>query len=375
MAEPMIWTEPRDQEVLVRAEDLRNYVKTLYLRAGVPEPDAETMAKLQTETDVRGVHSHGTRAAPRYVRRILEGQTNPKPRIQIVKEGPAFTVFDNDGGMGHLGSVRAMEAAIAKASENGIGAATVVHSRHFGAAFNYAMMAADRDMIGFAVSSSSPGVAPFGGTARVVGNNPVAHAVPALEEFPLVLDMACGVSAWGRVGTMRMYGKRLTRDWVLDRDGNPTDDPHKAHVLLPFGNVKGSGLAIIMDVFSSVLPFCLATPHRDGAYAEQRDASHFFQAVDISKFTAVDEFKAEIDRMVRTVRGSRRRPDVDRIYLPGEIEWLKKKAWMKSGIPLHQKHVQSLEQIGEELGVSERLPLRASRTSSEVRARPGNENS
>ncbi len=355
MAENLIWTEPNDQEVLVRAEDLHNYVKRLYISAGVPESDAETMAKLQTETDVRGVHSHGTRGAPQYVRRILKGQTNPTPKIRIVNEGPAFTVFDNDGGLGHLGSVRAMESAIEKASDNGIGAATVIHSRHFGAAFYYAMMAAQSDMVGFAVSSSSPLVAPFGGNACVLGNNPVAYAVPADEESPLVLDMATGVSAWGRVATMRLYGKKLTPNWVLDKDGNPTDDPHEADVLLPFGDAKGSGFGIIMDVLASVLPFCVATPHRHEEYEEQRNSSHFFQAIDISKFTPIEEFKAEIDRMIGTVRESRRRSDIDRIYLPGEIEWLKKEAWLKSGIPLHKVHVESLEEIAAELGVSEKL--------------------
>ena len=156
---------------------------------------------------------------------------------------------------------------------------------------------------------------------------------------------------------MRMYGKKLTMDWVLDEDGNPTDDPNHAHVLLPFGDIKGSGFGIMVDVLSAVLPFSLATVHRVGPYSGQHDASHFFQAIDISKFTPIDQFKEEIDRMTRTIRNSRRRPDVDRIYLPGEIEWLKKEAWRKSGIPLHELHVQSLEEVAAELGISAKLPL------------------
>ncbi len=358
MPDQTIWTEARDQEVLVNHDGLREYVKALYVAAGLPDSDAGKIADLQTETDVRGVHSHGTRAAPNYIRRILDGQTNPNPNIKVIDEGPAFAIINNDGGMGHLGAVRGMEAAIEKAAESGIGAATVIHSRHFGAAFSYPMMAAERDMIGFAVSSSSPGVAPFGGSARVLGNTPIAYAVPANEEFPLVLDMAAGVSAWGRVGTMRMYGKKLTENWVLDEKGNPTDDPNLAEVLLPFGDAKGSGFGIMMDVLASVLPFNLSTPHRVGPdYDSQFDASHFLQAIDISKFTSIDKFKEEIDRMNQTIRNSRRQSDTDRIYLPGEIEWLKKEAWLKSGIPLHKHHVESLEEIAAELGIEGKVPL------------------
>ncbi len=356
MDEPLLRLEPNEQEVVVKQEDLHAYVREIYTAAGVSDEHAATMADLQVETDVRGVHSHGTRQVPAYVRRCLTGHTNPRPEIVIKKEGPGFVIVDNNGGFGHLGSVMAMDLAIEKAAVTGVAIGTVVESRHFGAAFGYAIRAAQKDMIGFAVSSSSPGLAPFGGSARLLGNDPVAYAVPADKERPLVLDMASGVSAWGRVGTMRMYGKKLTMDWVLDEDGNPTDDPHKAEVLLPFGGVKGSGLAMMMDILASVLPFGVATPHRTGeSYQGQQRGSHFVQAIDISKFVDIDEFKAEIDQLTRTVRETRKLPGVERIFLPGEIEWLKKDAWSKAGIPLHVQHVESLEKVAEEVGVTHKL--------------------
>jgi LDH2 family malate/lactate/ureidoglycolate dehydrogenase len=356
MNEPLLRLEPNDQEVVVKQEDLHGYVKEVYIAAGVSDEHATTMADLQVETDVRGVHSHGTRQVPGYIRRCLTGQTNPRPEIEVLEEGPGYVKVDNNGGFGHLGAVKAMDIAIEKASQTGVAIGTVVQSRHFGAAFGYAMMAAKRDMIGWSISASSPGLAPWGGSERMLGNNPVAYAVPAGDEEPLVLDMASGVSAWGRIGTMRMYGKKLTADWVLDEDGNPTDDPHEANVLLPFGGIKGSGLAIMMDVLASVLPFGVATPHRRGEeFQGQQQGAHFLQAIDISKFMNIDEFKAEIDRMIQTVRQSRKRPGVERIYLPGEIEWLKKEAWSKTGIPLHLKHVEGLEKVAGEVGITRKL--------------------
>ena len=355
-ADPAVWTEPRDQEVLIDHGGLHGHVEAVYRSVKVSQEHSRLMADLQVETDLRGVHSHGTRMAPDYVRRMLNGHTNPVPKIRVRKEGSAFVIVDNGRGMGHLGSVLAMELVIEKAKKTGVAIGTVVESRHFGAAFNYAMMAVKHDMLGIAISSSSPGLAPWGGSERLLGNDPVAYVVPAGKERPLVLDMASGVSAWGRVWTMGLYGKKLTKDWVLDKDGNPTDDPQQAAVLLPFGGVKGSGLAIMNDILGSVLPCGIATPHRWGdAFADQRQASHFLQAIDISQFQDLDTFKAEIDRIWQTVRHARLRDGFDRVYLPGEIEWLRKEAWRKSGIPMHQAHVESLNDIAEELGIPDRL--------------------
>lgn len=352
--EPVVKTEPGPEEALVPYEALREMAGALYRAAGVPADDARLVAELQAETDVRGVHSHGTRALPGYIRRMQSGHTNPAASVRVVREGPSFATVDGDGGVGHLASSRAMSVAVEKAAQTGVAVACAVNSRHFGAAANYAMMALERGMVGFCVSSSSPGVAPFGGVEPLLGNNPVAYAVPAGQEYPLVLDMACGVSAWGRVGTMRMYGKRLTMDWVLDEDGKPTDDPARAHALLPFGGVKSYCFTVVMDVLAAVLPFGLATSHRGEAYSGQWKASQFFCAIKVENFVPLADFRAEVDRLVRTVRGSRRKEGVARIYLPGEIEWLKKAAWSKSGIPLHRKHVESLEAMAAELGVEVR---------------------
>ena len=132
-------------------------------------------------------------------------------------------------------------------------------------------------------------------------------------------------------------------EWVLDEDGEVSDDPQNAHALVAPGGPKGSGLGIVMDVLSGVLPFSLATVNRGEEFQGQRQASHFFQAIKIETFSAVTDFKREVDRTIRTIRSSRRKEGVDRIYVPGEIEWLKKTAWEKSGIPLHKTHVAGLE--------------------------------
>ena len=113
-----------------------------------------------------------------------------------------------------------MRAAIEKAQATGIAAAGVVNAGHFGAAACFTMMAAEERMIGFATTNTGgPSVTAPGGAARVVGNNPLSYALPAGEEYPIVLDMACGVAAWGKILTMNMYGQPVPPEWFLGGGG------------------------------------------------------------------------------------------------------------------------------------------------------------
>ncbi len=350
-------TEHEEMEIIVQADALRAACSQLYQKVGIPKEDADAVVNLQVETDLRGIHSHGTRALPGYVRSILSGSINTNPNIHIKNEGPSFGLVDGDAGLGHLASAYSMNLAISKAKDTGIAAVSACNSNHFGAAACYAMMALEHGMIGFSVSSSSPGVAPYGGMTRVLGNHPFSYAIPTKNEPPIVIDMACGVSAWGRVATMAMYGEKLSPGWALDENGNETDDPTKARVLLPMGGVKGYALGLAMDALSGPLTGGIATCHRGiSEYSGQRQSSHFFYAINVDSFVPLDEFTEEMDKVIRTIRSSKPAPGFDRVYLPGEIEWSKRQKWMKDGIPLHSQHVQSLMDLGKELNAEISLP-------------------
>jgi len=349
MANP---NEVSSQEILIQADDLRLLSSRIYQKVGVSKENADTVANLQVETDLRGIHSHGTRALPGYVKSILSGRINPTPNIQIVNEYPSSGLVDGDAGLGHLVSVRAMNLAIDKAKTTGIAAVGACNSNHFGAASCFSMMALKHGMIGFSVSTSSPGVAPYGGMERVMGNHPLSYAIPTKNEPHVVIDMACGVSAWGKVATMAMYGEKLSPGWALDENGKETDDPSKARVLLPMGGVKGYALAVAMDALSGPLAGGVATCRRAiSEYSGQRSSGHFFYAINVSNFVPLDEFTEEMDKAIQTIRESKPAEGFDRVYLPGEIEWLKSQKWRQEGIPLHHQHVKSLVDLAEELSV------------------------
>ena len=335
-------------EVVIKAEPLREFAEMLYLKAGVTPEHAKLTAKLQVETDLRNVHSHGTRMLPSYIREIEGGRLNPTPNIRVVQEGPSFAVIDGDGGLGHPPSALAMELAITKARQTGIAAAGVRNAGHFGAAACYAIMAVEQKLIGFATTNTGgPSVAAPGSAVAVTANNALSYSLPAGQERPIVLDMACAVSSWGKVRTMQMYGQPIPPGWLLTAEGEPTQDPTQGRVLLPAAGPRGYGLALTMGILAGPLVGGLLACHKH----QGEPSEHFFIAIDVARFTDYETYTAEIDRGIRAIQSAKTAAGVERVYLPGEIEWRKRETWLESGIPIHVDHVQALADVADRLGV------------------------
>lgn len=335
-----------DQDIIIQSDQLHTFTRTLYEKAGIAQADAQLMADLQVETDLRGVHSHGTRMAPWYIREILDGTMKAKPDVRVVQEAPGTAVIDGDGGLGHPPSAMAMQMAIEKAKSTGIGAAGARNAGHFGAAACYSMMAVEADMLGFSTTNTGGAtVAAPGGAQGVVANNAMSYALPTGDERPIVLDMACGSSAWGKVRTLAMYGKPIPEGWLLTADGKPTVDASEGRILTPAGGPRGYGLAMVMGTLAGPLVGGLLACHK-----QDNPSEHFFIAINIASFTDYDEYLAEMEQGVRTIHASRA-AEGNQVYLPGEIEWRNREQWIQSGIPLHVDHLSGLEGVANELGV------------------------
>jgi LDH2 family malate/lactate/ureidoglycolate dehydrogenase len=337
-----------DQEIIIQSEQLHEFAYTLYTKAGVSHEHAQLMADLQVETDLRGVHSHGTRMIPWYVGEILKGNMNATPNIQIVREGPSFAVIDGDNGLGHPPSALAMKTAIEKAKSTGIAAAGVRNAGHFGAAGCYSLMAARENLIGFSTTNTGgPSVAAPGSAQSVVANNAMSYAIPAGDERPIVLDMACGASSWGKVRTLAMYGKPIPPDWLLTSEGLPTTDADEGRILQPAAGPRGYGLALTMGTLAGPLIGGLLACHK----RQDENSEHFFIAIDVASFADFDEYTAEMEKGVGTIHAAKAAEGVEQVLLPGEPEWRNYEQWIESGIPIHVDHLSGLEGIAKELGV------------------------
>jgi LDH2 family malate/lactate/ureidoglycolate dehydrogenase len=281
-----------------------------------------------------------------------------------VREQASTAVLNGDNGMGHLVMKRAAEIAIEKARATGIGWVNSQFSNHAGPASLYASMPLRHDMIGlyFAVGNANH-LPPWGGLDMLLSTNPIAAAIPAKEERPIVLDMATTVAAYGKVKTKALRGETMPVGWMIDRLGKPLTDPKRAEegMLLPLGGMeagyKGYGLALIIGLLAGTLGGAamgkdvIDFNHDDDSVTNTGQA---IAAINVSAFGDVAAFKAHVDTLVRDFHASSRMPGVDRISVPGERSHETRLAREKNGIPVAPALARGLNQLADELGV-ERL--------------------
>ena len=348
----------QDDIARVSAPALKAFIARAFVAAGIPENDAAVLGELITEADLRGSDTHGVFRMPAYCKRIKAGGVNVRPDIRIVAERASTALVDGDNGMGHLVMKRAAEIAIAKAKESGVGWVGVRMSNHAGPAALYTMMPLAHDMIGlyFAVGSNNH-LPPWGGAESLLGTNPIAVAVPGLEEPPVVMDMAPTVSAYGKVRLKASRGEPMPVGWMIDKQGKPLTDPKRADEghLLPIGDYKGYALSLIIGLLAGALNRAAIGRDIFDFNKELGRATNTGQSVvalSIDAFVPAAEFKRSVDAMVRTLRASPRLPGVERIWLPGEQSHVKRLDRMKSGIPLPPSLKKSLDALAKELGIA-----------------------
>jgi len=325
--------------------------------AGLPPQDADAGAALVVEPDLNGADGHGIFRLPQYVRRVQAGGINTRPNIRIVREKAAMALVDGDNGLGHLVVGRAAEAAIDKALENGVGWAGVRNGNHAGAASTYARIPLQRGMIGLYLAVGSANhLPPWGGVDMLLSTNPLAVAIPAMEEPPIVLDMATTVAAYGKVKTALQRGEMMPEGWMVDRDGKPLTDPKRANegFLLPIGGYKGYGLALIIGLLAGTLNGAAMGRDVVDFNADDTTPTNTGQAVlaiSLDAFGEADAFMRRVDEVIRTLRGSARMPGVDRIRLPGEVSHATRLDRLENGVPIPAPLLTSLESLAGTLDI------------------------
>ncbi len=312
-----------ENAIRVSPEDLRRLSIALFEKAGTSTGDAEFMARLLVQTDLRGVFTHGTWQLPGYVCKMLDGQVNPRPTVRVVNQTRTTQVLDGDGGLGHFPCYQATHWAVRQAKKYGTAAVTTYNHFHFGGAGKYTRIALERDCIGLAVSSQRLDLKPEHPVLNASGGSPISIGLPSGAEPDLVLDTGAAFIDW-------------------DEDYFRRD---------PWPFFKSLGLGAVLQGLGGILAGIYKPEVQAPQSRWESNQGGFVAVFDVACFMPVDEFKKEMDRYMRQARSMQPLPGEETAELPGTLEWQREQDYARDGIPLTVQHKQRLEDLAAELGV------------------------
>ena len=327
------------------ADQLREFSVALLESCGTPAAQASIVAEGLVNANLAGHDSHGVLRLPGYLAGVEQQHVFPANLPRIVSTSGATAIIDADHGWGQPAMWLATEAAYDLAREFGVAAAVVQHSYHIGRVAPYVEWLAARGIVAMAMANAAPAVAPFGGSQRVLGTNPIAWAVPRDERNqPVSFDVATAGVAEGKLRVARAKGLPVAEGNILDREGRPTTDPHDFYAggaLLPFGGHKGSGFSLLAQFLGRGL-----AGMDPSSYSGPRGVNGpLILAIDVSRFTDPDHFREEIEAQCQVVTSSAPRAGVAAVQLPGEPELATRADRLRSGIPVPDSIWQELRDL------------------------------
>lgn len=308
----------------ISINDWKSFCRLALVAKGVAEDAADVQAQVLLFAEARGLGSHGLGLLPDYVANIEKGAVNPRPDMRVVGEGAAYALVDADNGLGAVAGVFATRVAIGKAQAAGVATVTVRNSNHFGAAAYYALAGAEAGMVAEVSSNAPPMMAPVGGRGRVLGNNPIAVAVPTGPGTAMVVDLALSKVSAGRIINAATAGEAIPRGWLLTPEGQESTDPNDYHAggaLVPLGEHKGYALALAVEALAGGLSGAgMAT--EVNSFRRTPDlpsrTGHLIRMTKIEAFMEREAFFARMADLKAMMESAGRVDDAVPILFPGE---------------------------------------------------------
>jgi LDH2 family malate/lactate/ureidoglycolate dehydrogenase len=295
---------------------------------------------------------------PAYLRSIEEGRLVADARPEVVKELPGTAVVDAKRGFGQVAASFALDVAIEKATTVGIGAASVRNCNHIGRLGDYGEAAAARGFIAIITyGSSGPNsghAAPFGGSARHLGTNPLSVGIPGGEGDPVVVDFATTMVAEGKIQVARAKHVPLPPGCIVDKEGQPStnaEDFYAGGMILPVGGHKGYGLSLVTALLGAGLT--AEQPPQGG-----RGGGVFVVAVNPQAFTDGAVYGQTVDALTGAVKAVPPAPGFSEVMLPGGPEAKSRAEREAQGVPVPADTWAALTEVAGRLNV----PLPESKT-------------
>lgn len=354
----------------IAANELQLFMQEVFTRIGVPGEDAAICSEVLIASDLKGIESHGIGRLKMYYDRIKAGIQNPLTKIDVIRDKFATAVWDGNHGMGHVIGKKAMQTAIDKALQYGLGSVAVRNSTHYGICGFYAEMATKQNMIGLTFTNARPSICPTNGVSPILGTNPICFGAPSDLDYPFLYDAATSISQRGKVEQYAREEKATPEGWAINLEGQPYTDTKGLLVdlikqkasMLPIGGTdelsgshKGYGLSTMVEILCAALQ---NGSYLNGLLGQDADGKpapyklgHFFLAINIEFFTDLNSFKKTCGSICRELQNSQLFPSKKRIYVAGEKEFEIEQRVRAKGVPIIPNLEKDIRVMQQELGI------------------------
>lgn len=323
---------------------------------GVSKEDAALFAKALLDADLHGTSTHGVSRLSIYLKRLEKGLIDPRAELKVDRQVGSTVALDAANGIGQVQAAKALDMLIPLARKNGIAAASIRNSQHFGALSYYCNLAAAQSCALLAMTNSEPAMSPEGGAQAFFGTNPIACSFPTGKGFPIKIDLATSKVARGNIIDASKKDQPIPLGWALDEQGNPTTDAHKALMgtVLTMAGHKGYALALMIEMFSGVLSGAAIGPEVGSMYKNMdrsQNVGHFFFLISIDAFMDHANFIRRVDDTVDKLKACKKAAGADEILVPGERSSRKAKQNSELGIPVSEETLTELQQWCAKLSI------------------------
>lgn len=316
--------------VQVNSDEFKKWGINALQALGTSQEDSIIVMDSLIYANMRGFNSHGAVRLIEYIDKIRHGTMSSAAKPEIIKDNPGAVLIDANNGFGQVAMSYGIEIGIKKAKSCGIAIVGIRQSNNFGVAGFLVEKVAAHGMIGMLMASSSPAMAPWGGTSPLLGTNPIAVCIPTANPPNIVLDMATSNAARGRIRLAEKKGESIPPDWAIDSEGNPTTNAAAAlkGTVLPIAGPKGYGLALIIDIIAGLLTGSgfggQVTPLFD--VSKPSNFGQIIQVIDIDFFMPLKQFYCKVDELREIIHNAPTKPGSS-IMLPGEPEHKRVQEW------------------------------------------------
>jgi L-lactate dehydrogenase len=345
-----------------KAEALIEFATALLDKAGLEHEKSRTVAEVLVEGDLMGHTTHGLQLLPPYLGDLEKGELAKSGEPRVIADRPAAIAWDGNRLPGPWLTAKAIDLACERAATHGTCTVVIRRSHHIACLAAYLKRATDRGMMVMLISSApeNQAVAPHGGRAGVMTPNPIAAGWPT-DGDPVLIDVSMSITTNGMVSRLNKEGGRLPGKWLIDGEGNPTDDPGVVQrepkgALLPIGGAEYGHKGYALGLLVEALTGGLAGHGRDDP-VEGWTAEIFIEVFDPRLFAGSKDFLRQATWMANACRNTPPRPGFDRVRLPGESGLAKRRHQLAHGVELYSSVMPALAPWARKFGVAPPAPL------------------